>query len=241
MKHLLTVSLLLLLGAGSLFALTGFGESNTFSIIEETLPVELSSFTATITAQNYVRLSWETQSESNLLGYYLYRNTSEELSTGSQISGLISPTNSSNQHTYTYLDSDIAQSGSYYYWLHSQELDGSGNYHGPITVLVNLEAEQPGIPAIPQQTGLRTIYPNPFNPSTTISYGLDKTDSVNIKIFNSRGQLVRSLDEGLKTAGYYHLIWNGDDASGKSMPTGVYYIRMQAGHRSFHKKAVLMK
>lgn len=205
-----------------------------------TLPVELSSFTVALNAHNNAVLTWVTQSETNVSGFYIYRNAESVLATASMISELIPATNTSQQRIYIYSDKDLLNASTYYYWLQVVDLDGSDSYHGPISLVYEggNDVHSPGMPKV---TELKSLYPNPFNPSTTISYGLDKTDSVNIKIFNSRGQLVRSLDEGLKTAGYYHLIWNGDDASGKSMPTGVYYIRMQAGHRSFHKKAVLMK
>lgn len=65
------------------------------SVTDPTLPVELSHFSATLTAQNYVLLNWVSQSESNLLGYYLYRNDSFDLSTAIQVSGLIAGTNTS--------------------------------------------------------------------------------------------------------------------------------------------------
>lgn len=241
MKRILLVSFLLLLSVGAMFALTGFGVSNTFSITEDTLPVELSSFTATITAQNYVSLSWVTQSESNLLGYQVYRSTDDELSASSLISGLISPTNSSSQQVYAYLDREIVQSGSYYYWLYSQEMDGSGTYHGPITVFVNLEGEQPETPTIPQQTGLRTIYPNPFNPSTTISYQLLSPDRVEISIYNTRGQIVQSFSRHHASAGNFSVLFEGKDSSGNILSSGVYYVLMTAGAHSSNQKIVLMK
>jgi flagellar hook assembly protein FlgD len=105
-------------------------------------------------------------------------------------------------------------------------------------VYIGSEPQNPGAPAI---TTLKGIYPNPFNPSTTISYSLAKSGEVNIRIFNSRGQLVRNYQQGLQNAGNYNLIWNGQDDNGQNMSSGVYFFRMQAGDKVFSSKAVLLK
>jgi len=240
MKRILLASVLLLLCTGSLFALTGFGESGIFGITEDTLPLELSSFTVAITWQNSVRLSWVTQSETGLLGYYIYRGSSSELSTSSLISELIAPTNTSSQTYYTYDDKEISQSGMYFYWLYSQELDGSGTYNGPVSIMVNLEG-QPGLPDIPLHTGLQTIYPNPFNPSTTISYQLEGPGQVELSIYNARGQIVRTFSRHHATPGYFNLVFDGKDSSGNSLSSGVYHVVMISGKQVSNQKIVLLK
>lgn len=240
MRHKLLVAAFLLLCAGSISALTGFGESNTFDITEETLPVELSSFTVVITGQNCVRLSWVTQSESNLLGYRIYRGTSNELSSSSMISELIAPTNTASQKYYVYMDKEIGQSGMYFYWLYSQEVDGSGSYHGPVSIMVNLEG-QPGLPSVPLHTGLQTIYPNPFNPSTTISYQIKTPEAVTLSIYNTRGQIVQTISRSHNTAGIYSVQFEGKDTHGNTLSSGVYHVVMTAGKHSSTQKIVLMK
>ncbi len=241
MKITLLVATLLFFCAGSIFALTGFGESGTFEITEETLPVELSSFSASPTADNYVQLYWITQSESNLQGYYVFRSAEKELSSGIQLSGLIQPTNTSSQQSYSYLDSEIFASGLYYYWLQSMEMDGNGYYHGPVSILVNLEGSDPDIPEIPMETGIRAIFPNPFNPSTTISYQLLSPEKVNISIYNIRGQVIQSMNRTHNAAGIYSVVFNGNDSSGNAVSSGIYYVVMNTGKRNFTQKIVLMK
>lgn len=240
MRHKLLVAAFLLLCAGSIFALTGFGESNTFGITEETLPVEISSFSATLTANNYVQLNWVTQSETNLQGYYVYRCTAADLSSASIVSGLIQPTNTSSQKYYVYMDKEIGQSGMYFYWLYSQEVDGSGSYHGPVSIMVNLEG-QPGLPSVPLHTGLQTIYPNPFNPSTNIRYQLDAPGQVELSIYNARGQIVQSFSRHHVSPGYYTLLFDGKDFSGNWLSNGVYHVVMIAGKHSSKQKMVLLK
>lgn len=241
MRHKLLIATFLLLCAGSIFALTGFGESNTFAITEQTLPVELSSFTATATAQNYVRLSWVTQSEHNLLGYYVYRGASNEINASNLISNLIAPTNTSSMKHYTYLDKEIGESGLYFYWLYSVEIDGSDTYYGPISIMVDLDGGGSDLPSIPLHTGLRNIYPNPFNPNTTISYQLENPSQVELSIYNARGQTVRTFSSYHASSGYYTQPFDGKDASGNTLSSGVYHVVMTAGRQVSNHKIVLLK
>lgn len=207
---------------------------------EETLPVELSSFTATLNAQNNVSLMWVTQSETGVNGFYVHRGSDNLLANAEVVSPLISATNTSQQQVYLFSDSEISESGTYYYWLQVQDLDGGIAYHGPTSFVYENNGNS-GTPNIPLTTELKGIYPNPFNPDATISYGLAKQGEVNISVYNPRGQLVRSFREGIKAAGNYNLRWNGTDDSGRTCGTGVYYIKMQAGKDSYMRKAVLLK
>ncbi|MCK9584961.1 MAG: T9SS type A sorting domain-containing protein [Candidatus Cloacimonetes bacterium] len=204
-----------------------------------TLPVELSSFTIALNGHHKAVLTWVTQSETGVSGFYIYRNSQKDLATADMISNLIPATNTSQQKIYVYTDKEPLSAGTHYYWLQVADFDGSDSFHGPLNLVYGGDdSHSPGMPNI---TVLKSVYPNPFNPSTTLSYGLEKAESVKITIYNSRGQVVRSIDEGSKKAGYYDLIWNGDDDRGQSLPSGVYHIRMQAGDKTLSKKAVLMK
>lgn len=207
---------------------------------EPTLPVELSSFTATTNAQNYVNLMWITQSETGVNGFYIHRGSTSDLSQALVVSPMISATNTSSQQSYMFTDSEVSESGTYYYWLQIQDLDGGIAYHGPTTIYYET-GSNPGTPNIPLVTALNGIYPNPFNPNATLSYGLAKQGEVNFVIYNARGQIVRTFSEGLKPAGNYKTYWNGMDNNGRSCSTGVYYVKMLAGNDTYIRKAVLMK
>ena len=204
-----------------------------------TLPVELSTFTATISSIHNAVLTWVTETETNVNGFYIYRNMENNLESALMVSNLIPATNTSTQQVYQFTDKELNQTGTYYYWLMVADMDGSEGFHGPIT----LNYEQGGLqlPEIPKFTELKNVYPNPFNPSTTISYALANSQNVNFNIFNNRGQMVRSMELGNKAAGNHSFVWDGCDNYGRSVSTGVYFIRMQAGSESFSKKAVLMK
>lgn len=208
-----------------------------FVLSDNTLPVELSSFNATISAQNYVVLSWVSQSETNLAGYYVYRNSSNELNTAIRISTLIPAGNSSGQNRYSYQDNE-SEPGYWYYWLQSRDLDGSEGFHGPVSVQV---LGDNGTPDMPWHTELLPIYPNPFNPSTNIRYTVGRKGNVTIRVFNTKGQLVRTIEKGVADPGAYHIVWDGRDNNGNVSPSGIYMIRMTAGEINSSVKAMLMK
>ncbi|MFH0990018.1 MAG: FlgD immunoglobulin-like domain containing protein [bacterium] len=89
--------------------------------------------------------------------------------------------------------------------------------------------------SIPRQFSLSQNYPNPFNPSTMINYALPKAASVTLKIFNVLGQLVTTLVDGYREAGYHQVQWNAN------VPSGIYYYRLQAGKFVETKKTVVVK
>lgn len=206
---------------------------------EDPLPIELSSFTATISADNLVNLTWVTQTETGVLGFYVLRNSTGELGTATTISELIEATNTSTQQTYCFKDSEVFDEGTYYYWLQNSDLDGTVAFHGPISILYAPTGNQtPGIPLV---TELHPIYPNPFNPSAQIPFSLAENGNVSFEIFNSRGQLIRSILVGDKNPGYHNADWDGLDSNGQTCSTGVYHIRMKVGSSSYFRKAVLLK
>ncbi|MDD4310161.1 MAG: T9SS type A sorting domain-containing protein [Candidatus Cloacimonetes bacterium] len=244
MKTLLIIVMLSLF-CGSIFALTGFGVSGVFAITEDTLgggtlPVELSSFTATVTAQNSVQLNWVTQSENNLTGYYVYRSNAAALSEAIKVSGLLQATNTSSQQSYTYLDSEVSIEGNYYYWLQSLEMDGNGNYHGPISVQVNLAGEDPETPAVPGETCLKEIYPNPFRAGSFANIGVSVKDgdSATFEVYNLSGQVVKS---SVLAPGNHLLFWDGHDRNGLLCSSGIYFVKLRSESFSGTAKLTLIK
>jgi hypothetical protein len=214
--------------------ITFFGEET------GTVPVELSSFTAVLTAENFVKLSWTTQTETNVQGYYIYRASSDALENAILISSLVEATNTSEEHTYRFTDSELFEEGTYYYWLQNVDFSGSTEYHGPVSVVYSA-ANEGVTPEIPQVTGLKDIYPNPFNPTAIIPFSIAKTADVQLMVYNSRGQLLRHVNFASKAPGNYQFAWDGKDANGAECGSGVYYFVLQAGKDSFQRKAVLQK
>jgi hypothetical protein len=97
------------------------------------------------------------------------------------------------------------------------------------------------IPDIETVTYLDHNYPNPFNPSTTIRYGLRSRTHVSLKVYNVMGQLVKTLVNETKNSGDYTIVWRGVNNTGESVASGVYFYRLIAGAFSHTKKMVLLK
>ncbi len=225
-------------------ALEGAGHANVLDDVEIRedeghVPVQLSSFTAAISTDNFVNLMWVTQSETGVLGFYVLRNTENHLGSALTVSELISATNTSEQQSYIFKDSEIFENGHYYYWLQNSDMDGSVQFHGPVSI--QFTAAQGNIPELPLVTQLKPVYPNPFNPMAFIPFSLKESATVNFEIYNTRGQLVKRIPLGQKAAGNHRIEWDGRDDQGINCTTGVYHIRMTAGTESFSRKAVLMK
>lgn len=94
---------------------------------------------------------------------------------------------------------------------------------------------------IPPELTLGRNFPNPFNPSTTISYQLPRASEVRLAVYNLRGQLVKTLVEGLKSSGDHQIVWDGEDSHGNSVSSGVYLIRLRSEGQFLTHKALMLK
>jgi uncharacterized repeat protein (TIGR01451 family) len=94
---------------------------------------------------------------------------------------------------------------------------------------------------LPTSNYLGSNFPNPFNPRTTITYGLAKQGRVTIAIYNVNGALIRTLVSEDKPAGWYDVNWDGRDQGGRQVASGIYFSQMRAGSFSDSKKLVLLK
>ena len=82
---------------------------------------------------------------------------------------------------------------------------------------------------------------NPFNPLTTIEFGLVKTAHVNLNIYDATGRLVRGVINEIRPAGHYSESWNGKDENGHTAVSGVYFYRFTTGGITETKKMILLK
>ena len=94
---------------------------------------------------------------------------------------------------------------------------------------------------IPSSFNLYPNFPNPFNPSTKISYDLAEDSHVEIEIFDMKGRLINNLVSKIQNSGKQYVIWNGVDYSGKNVSAGIYIYQLKAGENIFSRKMVLMK
>ncbi|MDD5540610.1 MAG: T9SS type A sorting domain-containing protein [Candidatus Marinimicrobia bacterium] len=89
---------------------------------------------------------------------------------------------------------------------------------------------------MPLVFGLQKAYPNPFNPSLTIPYGLTEDGNISLKVYNLRGQLEETLMSTYALKGTYSLNWQPVNIS-----AGIYIIHMQAGNRTSMQKVLFVR
>ena len=95
---------------------------------------------------------------------------------------------------------------------------------------------------LPTEFSLSNNYPNPFNPTTNISFSIPTQLDVEVNIYNVMGQLVANVTKGQLNPGIYNVQWNGKDHSGKTLPSGLYFYELEAGNEFRQiKKMTLVK
>ncbi|MDM7924491.1 MAG: two-component regulator propeller domain-containing protein [bacterium] len=98
-----------------------------------------------------------------------------------------------------------------------------------------------GLPLEPYKFGLKSNYPNPFNPETRIEYSLERKSRVSVDVFDGLGRKIRTLESGVLGAGVHEAVWNGRDDSGRPVPSGVYVCRVRAGAFATSRKMALIR
>ena len=90
--------------------------------------------------------------------------------------------------------------------------------------------------ALPEAFSLDRAYPNPFNPTTTLSFAIPVDSEVSLSIYNLQGRQVSTLIDGNMEAGYHSVVWNAD-----AQASGVYFVKMVAGEFVITQKLMLVK
>jgi len=203
---------------------------------DPTLPVELSYFAATLTAENFVNIAWTTQTETNMNGFNIYRNDgSDNLASAIQIA-YIPATNTSTTQNYKHIDKEVEFGHTYYYWLECVEMNNHSTFNGPSPIYVNGTTP----PILPEYTKMYNAYPNPFRAGsgTTIAVEVKKGDSGTVTIYNILGQVVKTFS---LTEGNNNLNWNGRDSKGNLCGNGIYFYKLSTNSLNQTKKMVIVK
>lgn len=213
----------------------GAKEARDIVIVDDnTLPVELSSFTAVAHANEYVTLKWVAESESNLHGYNVYRAETESFEQAMRINPtVVEAQNQSVTSTYTYTDAEV-ETATYYYWLEVSELSNENSFHGPIVVTVEDDAVVPGI----TETTFRNFGPSPFTSSTSTTLRVKEGETASVTIYNLLGQVVR---REFFNAGEHNFTFNGKDTNNRTVANGIYFVKMTSPSTSKSFKIVKIK
>ena len=196
------------------------------------IPVELTLFTAEAFEKKVV-LKWRTETETENLGFNIYRNLTEKGDYAQINSEIIRGAGTSDRaQDYSYEDITVLPGNSYYYKLADVDYNGNINFHGPVMVTIE---------ALPTEYQLEQNYPNPFNPETAINFDLKESGKVSLKIYNLQGQLVRTLVDENKPAGKFSVKWNGTDENGTTVASGIYMYILNVNNYKQSQKLIFMR
>ena len=182
-------------------------------------------------------INWDPISHPDFEGYNLYRSRWEN--------GEFLRLNSNPIQVTTYTDIAVFDTNLYWYCITAAYSGGDWSAESFKSEKESGRALAPSGTdedvSIPIEFSLSQNYPNPFNPSTTISYGLPSNAYVKIEIFSLLGQKVITLVDEIQDAGFKQVTWNGNDGSGKTVTSGIYFYRLVAGDLTMSKKMLMLK
>ncbi len=187
------------------------------------LPVELAFFSGVLNGTE-IELRWRTETEVNNYGFDIERT--KDNSDWLTIGFVEGHGNSNSPKQYNFSDTDINQSGTYYYRLKQIDNDGTYEYSDVVSVEIG----------VPNNFYLSQNYPNPFNPETRIDFTLPEKQFITIRVYNTLGEQVAELVNEAREAGSYSVIF---DAS--RLPSGVYIYRLQTSSFASNKKMTFLK
>ncbi|NOR75227.1 MAG: T9SS type A sorting domain-containing protein [Draconibacterium sp.] len=192
------------------------------SVWVDVTPVELTSFTASV-SENNVTLNWITGTELNNSGFDVLRQAENQQ--WEKIGFVPGFGTSTEKHSYSFVDENLT-SGQYSYRLKQVDFDGSSE----LSDVVNVEIINP------VQYNLSQNFPNPFNPSTTIQYSIPEVSNVTLKVFNTLGEEVSVLVNRIMEAGTYEVNFEASQ-----LHSGIYFYRLDTGTFSQVKKMTILK
>lgn len=202
------------------------------------VPAELASFAGEVGGGNTVRLQWAVTSQTNNLGWEVYRSTDNVVF--ERISPLIPGEGTVNSvRNYEFTDQSPPAADRAYYYLRQLDLSGAASRSSVIEVALAPTAVV--TQTLPLTTELLQNFPNPFNPETTIRFELAMESGVSLRLYDATGQAVRTLVQSSLPAGSHLLVWNGLDDAGSRVSSGVYFYELRAGSFSSMKKMTLVR
>jgi len=179
-----------------------------------------------------VSLCWTTASESDNLGFHIYRSDSAngvyELVSDHLLPGA---GNSSSQKNYSYLDAEVQAGRTYYYKIADVNYQGAERLHSALAIDT----------ALPNDFSLQQNYPNPFVHDTQISFAINEEANMQLTIRNLNGETVRTLLQGRIHKGLHQVLWDGKDDQSRPLPSGIYWYTLQTENRRVTKKLHLIR
>ncbi|OGG55906.1 MAG: hypothetical protein A3F84_23645 [Candidatus Handelsmanbacteria bacterium RIFCSPLOWO2_12_FULL_64_10] len=219
----------------TIIAAVGASRDTSTVTFDVPVPAELSAFAGAL-VDDKVQLNWTSVSQTNNAGWRVLRSTDNvnfEL-----VSGIIPGAGTSNERLdYGYTDVNLPNGvDKVYYVLEQVDLDGKVTRSRVAEVLLGGRFAD-----MPKEFST-AVYPNPFNPATTIAYNLPEAAKVSLVIYDAIGQEIRTLIGSAETAaGRYTIQWDAKDNSGRQVASGVYFAHITAGKFKDIRKMLLLK
>ena len=218
------------------------------TVEEPPTAVTLSSFMAAY-LDGTPLISWTTQSESDNLGWNIYRNDIEDFEGSIKINaGLIPGAGTTSEQTdYQFTDYfPVNADQKYYYWIEEVSISGFSYHYGPISLTI---PEHDGFNPTPptSDNSIASIYnfPNPSQANTTIQFVVKEPGLADISIYNIKGQKIKTVFKeyigGEKLNKSQSVFWDGKDEQGTPVADGIYLNVLKINGKTFTHNIILMK
>ena len=178
-----------------------------------------------------LQMTWNPNSEADLAEYNIYRGIGSDFMPG--------PGNfvTSTPDTAAF-DGDWSWDAGYWYKVAAVDIHGNESAFAVLGPdMVTGDDPMP----VPDATFLTQNFPNPFNPATTIEFGLERPSRISLQVYDAAGRLVRIIADEERPAGHYSEVWDGKDGSGRAVSSGVYFYRLDTGSFTRTRKMILLK
>jgi len=208
-----------------------FGTVNNDGSNDQSLPVSLQDFNA-VPGNGKVTLFWITESETENLGFNIYRGVNkngEFLMLNAEL--IAGHGSTSERHEYSYVDHDVINGVTCHYKLEDVDYAGKAKLHEKVVSATPTSKESD---ANINQFRLYPCYPNPFNPETTLRFELTEAARISVQIYDLLGNRIITLSDAAFQPGEHNLTWNGRDHQNRLVGTGIYFLQI-SGDRGFSR------
>ncbi len=187
---------------------------------------------------NHPRLTWTAHEAQDVIGYNVYMKYGKTGSFG--IAGTVIGRTNTSFVDYGFNIINGGTIATYIVKAYTSTMesgyDHNVTYYGQYAAKVSVSNQNSEFIDVPASVALEQNFPNPFNPSTEIHFSLPDASHVKLSVFDLLGREVALLVDGERSAGYYSVQFDG-----KSLPSGIYFYRLQAGTYTEIKKMQLIK
>jgi len=213
-----------LIAVGSFASADGVPASNIAAYTDLVTPVAISGFSAAWTGEA-VSLDWVVDADEPLSGFEVYRRDGADADSWRRVGPApLGP------DARTWRDATVERGREYAYRVDALAASGA-RYRSPVERVRVPEAT----------TALVDVVPNPFRASARIAFELAREGDVELAVYDALGRRVRVLVSGRRAAGRHVLTWDGRDAAGRAVASGVYFVRMRAVGYARTRKVVLLR